>query len=917
MSKIAQISGSELTLKMSLLAEHHHDVSHRDDDVLHMMLKDPVTLTAVLKALLPSEDDQMILRSNYPHSDSTSWKIFSLLIFAMANNFAGLYTFPIEEIMGFLNRHASSRLLQHIFSTSGPESEAFAEKLFRAAILMEDANIAKALLQKGFVPHDLVCVHLGTKLTPLEYSSMVWNIEITRLLLNAKFDVNKSFEGEGGPHSFGGAIGRAFIGPWWDNERSRGLIPFELVQMLLEAGSKFSWLQLKHRNMQGNQEVLDLLVDNAFNTKTYDEAWYQFFVHVTTECDNATATRIVTRFLEVGVASTLNSAAQRGNLELVQILLRSHVPLDRDTLTCALKSRNKELIRFLLDNGAVAGASDGNGDWPWSLHCEMSPTPSPLSEAIRWGDAEILKLLEQRGAWSPIVNKTTSLGKFKDVLIAATVQRQLAVVHELLNFRPTSFHGEDLGDALLTAIYAKEETIVLALLEAGADVNAVADSNDRMYHDLSSDTAAIGSVDSSSDIDVMINVPFGERPPKGPALVEALLHKNEQLVRLILDADVNFAKGDALRAAIQWGNLSLIKELIWMGIDVGEAALEVSVEKKDMKCTQLLLDAGANVNCKCTGSSALRAAVSNNDIGMVDYLLSVGANPADSEALFQALSQGLPMVERLLTAFSRSYPRGKPGYGLTTLCLAIQEGNSALIELLLNAKIHIKIMCQRTHFSDHNYDDRPMTPLGAAIVQQHDTSLAILQILLDEIGDPNILARIAIHYNRETALLVAIDTKDIRKVQLLVDARANVNWPATKGVKRTPLQKAAEVGSFEITQLLIKHGGLVNNEPAVRGGATALQLAAIGGYIGIALLLLEKGANVNAPAAKIDGRTALEGAAEHGRIDMLKLLWNANAKFHGDEYEKARELAKGNGHMATWRYLESLYGTPEGISMDT
>ena len=156
-------------------------------------------------------------------------------------------------------------------------------------------------------------------------------------------------------------------------------------------------------------------------------------------------------------------------------------------------------------------------------------------------------------------------------------------------------------------------------------------------------------------------------------------------------------------------------------------------------------------------------------------------------------------------------------------------------------------------------------------------------------------------------------------MHLLIDAGADVNWPATKGIKRTPMQKAAEIGSFEITQLLIDKGGLVNNEPepAVREGATALQLAAIGGYIGIAELLLRNDAKVNAPSAKVHGRTALEGAAEHGRIDMLKLLWNAGAEFHGDEYEKARELAKGNGHMATWRYLEKLYGAREGNSMDT
>ena len=113
--------------------------------------------------------------------------------------------------------------------------------------------------------------------------------------------------------------------------------------------------------------------------------------------------------------------------------------------------------------------------------------------------------------------------------------------------------------------------------------------------------------------------------------------------------------------------------------------------------------------------------------------------------------------------------------------------------------------------------------------------------------------------------LLAIDTKEIKKVQLFIDTGANVKWPAAKGVRRTPLQKSVEIGSYEITKLLIDKGGLVNNESAVRGGPTALLLAAIGDYIGIAELLLRNDADVNVSSAKFYGRTALVGAALWGR----------------------------------------------------
>lgn len=114
---------------------------------------------------------------------------------------------------------------------------------------------------------------------------------------------------------------------------------------------------------------------------------------------------------------------------------------------------------------------------------------------------------------------------------------------------------------------------------------------------------------------------------------------------------------------------------------------------------------------------------------------------------------------------------------------------------------------------------------------------------------------------QETLLLVAIATDQLDMVQLLIDRGANVNLPAKRGVKRTPLQKAAEVGSRPIIQLL-DHGAEINAAPAERGGGTALQLACTGGYIGIVELLLKHGADIAAPASKVDGRSPIEGAAE-------------------------------------------------------
>ena len=881
---IAQKAGPKITLETTLLPEEHQDISHQAVSDLHAVLKGPESLTAVLKALLPTAarvsqaEDQVISSPNNRRSDSTFPKLLTLLVFAMANNFAGLNGLPIQETLEYLKRQTNTRLLRHVLSTPGPESEAFAESLFWAAIESEDARVIGVLLEEGLNPNDLVYQVGWVKCTPLQYSSKMQNVEVTRLLLRTKADVNKTLE-KG--YKWGGAIGWAFKG------RQQSRVCLELVRMLLDAGCKAEMKLLERSIEDREMELSEMLVDYWVKTKPFDLASFAIPRMATEYFDNETATRLATRIFQASaksdhgasptahenLAATLDIAAERGNLELVQFLLGSRVSLTEKTLSLAIRSKNRELIRFLLDVGADVDLL-------------------PLAEAVRWGDIETIGLLEAEGAWSQIGNDIRKPRAFKAALVAASVGGQLTIVQKLLNLRRPDTYGRDLSYALVAAICAKQEVVALTLLNAGADVN-----ND-WWRD--------------SDIEFFRD----ETIIRGPALLEVLRQRNTVLFRSLLDANMNIYSNAergaaALVEAVKWGDHSVIEELIFVGAGVNgvskeSTALAVAVKRKETKCMQLLLNAGADVNSRNSVMTALSAAVINGDIEMVEHLLSIGADPDNSQTLFEAVSQGKLMIEKLLGAFTRRHPLGKRGYGTDALLKAIEQADFLLIEILLEAKIDVNTIDRKAFTAS-------CTPLAMAIEEQHATSLAILQRLLDAGGNPNSIARHyqGYPYRSETAFLVAINTKEIQKVQLLIDAGADCNWPATRGVKRTPLQKAAEIGSFQIAQVIIDNGGLVNAEPAVRNGATALQLAAIGGYIGIAELLLDNDADVNAPPAKVHGRTALEGAAEHGRIDMLKLLWNAGAKFHGCEYERALQLAKETGHMATRRYLESLSSPPE------
>ena len=867
----------------------------------HAVLKGPESLTATLKALLPNTagvsqvEEQLISSPDSYRSDSTVPRLLRLLLFAITNNFAGVDRLQPVEVVEYLKRQANTRLLQSILNTSGPGSEAFAENLFSAAIESGDARTVEVLLQKGLNPNDLMCTVNGRNFTPIERSSNLRNIEITRLLLRAKADVNKTFKGWSGDH---GAI-RCAIG-----RRSRTVqshLPLELVRMLLDAGGKVTVRLIEDCAAYLYEDSTNLLIDFHAKTKPLALLHSRIPENVAERWDNERATRTVIKICKIyadsieGVAPTFNeylgptldTAAQRGNLDLVQFLLRSCVPLSHVTLVNAIRGKNKDIIRLLVDAGVEFLGSD---DY------------LALAEAIRWGDVEILDLLEHKGAWSWIGAAKENRAAFRTVLQAASDVGQLTIVQKVLDHRPTYTTGLDLNGALESAILANQEALALMLLDAGADVNEGIPED--------------GALNTSSR-----------------TLFWALCGKNANIVWSILEADVNISSED-LREAVEWGNHSIIEELISMSVDVNASneddecsALVISVEEKDTKSMQLLLNAGADVNSVGQGGrgglrkTALTAAVTNGDVEMVEHLLSIGADPYDTWALSQALSHGMSMIEKLLTAFNRRYPSGRIGYGGDALIVAIWEGDHELFEILLQAGIDANTVARELTLDgpavgkECQYLDF-LTPLGAAIVDEHAGSLAILQRLLSANGNANSIVRSPMCTAKETALLAAVDTKDIQKVQLLIDAGADVNRPAMRGIKRTPLQKAAEIGSFGATQILIDNGALVNAQPAKRGGATALQLAAIGGYTGIAELLLDNGADINAPAAKVDGRTALEGAAEHGRIDMLRLLSNAGAKLHGSEYERALQLAKENGHMATRRYLESLSAEAGGSTLD-
>jgi ankyrin repeat protein len=328
--------------------------------------------------------------------------------------------------------------------------------------------------------------------------------------------------------------------------------------------------------------------------------------------------------------------------------------------------------------------------------------------------------------------------------------------------------------------------------------------------------------------------------------------------------------------------------------------------------------------------SLLAIAAERNDLPWMRFLLTQGVDRVDSMALTRAIKvRAKPATVHLLLETARSWIR-KPcsnyTYGAAALREAIRQRNMPMIDMLCK---DVDLDAVEASTEEILHDKQILSPMGEAILT-NDPDL--VQALLSHGASPNacvahdglkLLKHVDSWIPRVTPILTAIDIQSLALVKLLVENGAEIGHTRRCGTLRTPLQRASEIGNFDIVRYLIGQGAPVDTVP-VHSGGTALQLAAMSGHVGIATFLLEHGANPNYPPAMGDGRTAFELAAEWARIDMMSLLmqWGVQLDLQvGDgnesQYQRACQFAEDNGYMASKRFVKHLYeGATDLLSME-
>jgi ankyrin repeat protein len=793
-----------------------------------------------------------------------------LLVFSITNGFAGLGFMPIAGIFKFLARYGNVGTMfgQILKASSRHVAKSLAENLFKVAIEAHESDVLMQLLRTGLVhSNEIVCRDKrGFKLTAAERAAQLGDLQTLRVLIAENVDMNKTFAST---TNQGGVLQHLVsqIDPGSTVPDIMLIIP-----TLLQAGARVD-IQTFKQVIRGIRHPgltvsllpsllpthdTDLFLSRILSLMTNSleqEAARQATMQILQACDADHKGDCFRRF-EDEVEWALIGSAKRGHGDVVRLLLPYLGRLDR-ALTASFRGRAVEVVELII-------ARNPAFDFPAHSLKRFVPVrnkhiTTPLGEALLTGDDCLIHICEKLGAMRYLHLD----GHLQAALTAAAETGNSSYFRRLIQHRPLPW---EMSEALPCAINNAHIDIALELVHQGCDLTDFGD-------------------------DILSN---------------AVKARNSTLVRAILDsAEVSIRVLDrVLEEAIRWGDRSILSDLHYTfpheRIQSSANVVETMVRDQDLFSFLLdldLLDDLVLIQC-------LEVSIKRGDISMIYQLLELGAEPSDPETLSLAALHQPTILKMLLENIPRS-KKPRVGLGTEAVMTAINCGLAGLenLELLLLSGV---VDFRNFLIIKSKYDGASVAshcPFGAAIKNavQYKGNFPVVQRLLEAGCDANSVVYVSEdwHTFNMTALIAAIDTKNIDLVEFILASGAEVNTEAKRGLMRTPLQLAASMGCLEIVQLLIRKGAQVNAAPAQRGGGTALQLAATSGNCNIAAELLSHGADPEAPPSPVRGKWPIEGAAEHGRLDMIDYLLKVTI-FNAERCERAMKLARENGYMGCY-----------------
>ncbi|VUC22418.1 unnamed protein product [Clonostachys rosea] len=838
------------------------------------------------------------------------------ILYSFANNFAGLENVDFATVFSLLRLvpRMESCFLEWLNSDNAMISKPLAKNLFRAAIEAGDEVVVDIILKTtsgriNKINIDEPIFSAGVRYSPITLASSRFHTGVVKTLLlhgaRIRSPNKASKEGRfcGCPltiHIEGFNFPRDLL----QNEQLKRIFDLivthepsraqELFVQILgfkrqnrpfcqmrrihrvfpEWCSNFLEMLFRYFSKEYYPELLNMNISTERDLGRFAKPFESLLYHIITKLENRIANHIAQSLLSThdGMQSRFSSmedhsevlkeglilAILRKNTELAEYLLRLIEPDDRH-LTAAFYVGELALIDSILDHGVCAHGrlmcsghlyyTSSDSYWWWAkgirdLRCPLgrdgildcAPT-TPLAEAIRLQNTQLIHRLENCGALDAM-SVEGSL-HFEAAALASSEVGNFSYLKQLLDLNP-----------YLTA------TSLLVPIQKAIESRQVEITCDLITHTLK----------PGSNIRKM---------PKGDILSAIIRnHCGLDFLEQVMEFWDCFECGqmsedNLLLEAVRINDKRIVEYLIHLHpsylslstLPLLNSPLDAAVKEHNLELVRLLLERGAP-------HKDLRKAVATGEEAIVRLFLSHGAEPADERAFSEAVkSSNNSLLPILISAFSSRYPDGKRGFGGEALLTSVRKKDITALSLLLEGKLDVNSIIS-------SYREKRLVLNSAIeIFEESDTILyPIIHLILEAGRRP-----------------------PISVVELLQGKGADINRPARRGLKRTPLQQACEQGSFHMVKYLLERGADLHAPPALNGGATAMQLAAIQGNINIVRLLLDSGANIDEEPAAINGRTALQGAAEHGRVSVLDLLLVEGKDVYTlADIESAMEYAEGH-----------------------
>ncbi|KAF7712366.1 Nucleoside phosphorylase and ankyrin repeat domain-containing protein [Penicillium ucsense] len=446
--------------------------------------------------------------------------------------------------------------------------------------------------------------------------------------------------------------------------------------------------------------------------------------------------------------------------------------------------------------------------------------------------------------------------------------------------------------ALHVAVKLRNVSIVQKLLEVCNPNQRDADGLVALHHvALNGDVECCRALLARRDLDIN-----AVSKSNGSPLWLALSQDHEQIIQLLMESGARMGRREEcihnmpLLFAIADGNVQLSLQLIGNGANIEArwgnhhstywrntrdpywvdrflmTPLCLATQLRSDVIVKALLDKGAVIEARgLNGLSPLLLAVEDGNEALVRVLLARGAQ-------FM-----VPKVDTSAegTKKNRYLTTKKPGSFHSPLLIATEKGHEAVVQLLVSQGADLETT-----------DNRGWTPLHLATHNGHRSLVSLLLTL-----GANLEAETEHGW---TPLYIATGRGDQSLVSMLLKRGANIH--VTGSSVMSPFLLAIKQGHEGIMRVFLEEDADLATQTSLEHGHPLLT-AVKNGHRPIVSLLLERGASIE--AKDTSGRTPLLVATAHGNLSIVRLLLDNGADIHAATSSAFDTTGENSLHIAT------------------